>query len=103
MVQISIQVKVKTEDVENNNTTLKELKTQLKNLVNDCETIYGTYCEKRDAVLQLKAGSLEKNNWGATTNSWETPADAWNNVSENSSSWNVTSTAVPSNLIIYFY
>lgn len=75
--ELQNEVKSKTDDVDNNDQQLKDLKDQLKNMVNNCESLYENYAEKRDAVLQLKAAS--SGGWGApTVPEWETPAaDAW--------------------------
>lgn len=63
--------------MENNNEQLKDLKTQLKNLVNECETLYSTYGEKRDAVFELKAAT-GGGGWGAPASSWgSSGVDSW--------------------------
>lgn len=46
----SLQVEAKMEDVQNNNTQLSDLKNELKTLVNECETLYSTYDERRSKV-----------------------------------------------------
>lgn len=90
-------MKSKTEDVENNSSQLNELKTQLGNLVNECETMYGVYAEKRDEVLQLKAATGGNSGWGAPVSNWgSSAADSWGSPAVAvADSWGATSAAEP--------
>lgn len=57
-------------DIENNNGQLEEVKTQMKNLVADCKTLYTNFSDKKSQVLQLKGGprgSYSSAAWGDTT------------------------------------
>ena len=44
-------------DIENNNGQLEEVKTQMKNLLADCKTLYTNFSDKKSQVLQLKGGA----------------------------------------------
>lgn len=43
-------------DIENNNTQLEDIKTQIKNLVMDCKRLYVTFDEKQKKVIELRSG-----------------------------------------------
>jgi uncharacterized protein (DUF3084 family) len=51
------QIEVKLEDIENNNSQLGDLKTQLASLIQECEQLYSVYEERRnkasDIILHL--------------------------------------------------
>ncbi|XP_033230304.1 intersectin-1 isoform X3 [Belonocnema kinseyi] len=64
------QINEKMSDIENNNGQLEEVKTQMKNLVADCKTLYTNFSDKKSQVLQLKGGprgSYSSAAWGETT------------------------------------
>jgi len=72
-------VDAKTQDLENNKEELKQVRGELKNKINSCETLYETYADKRDAVLQLKS---KKASWNAPSSAWDAApvADSWNSA-----------------------
>lgn len=86
--------------MENNNKLLADLKTQLSNLVNECESIYSTYSEKRDTILELKTPSYSDSSWKISSDNWQTAANSWNDVPENTADWNSSSTPAPTGTII---
>lgn len=45
-----IQVNSKMVDVENNNTQLDTLRTQLSGILDECEQLYNVYADKRNKV-----------------------------------------------------
>lgn len=82
------QIDGKMADIENNNSQLTELRTQLMNLVSECETLYGTYEEKKNKVLEMKGSSRnadyttawkDSGSWAAedTQAPTEWPVDNW--------------------------
>ncbi|KAL0274490.1 UNVERIFIED_CONTAM: hypothetical protein PYX00_006896 [Menopon gallinae] len=93
LVDLQNEVKSKTEDVENNNIQLKDLKTRLSDLVKECENIYTNYAEKRDAILQLKAAKGGSSAWGSTVTSWEA-GDSWGTPAA-ADSWGPTNDTTP--------
>ncbi|XP_011689438.1 PREDICTED: intersectin-1 isoform X2 [Wasmannia auropunctata] len=50
------QIDSKMSDIENNNGQLEDIKTQMKNLVGDCKTLYVTFDEKKKKVIELRSG-----------------------------------------------
>lgn len=46
------------EDMQNNNSQLGDLKTELSTLVSECETLYNTYDERRTKVCLCKSIDL---------------------------------------------
>ncbi|KAK6622584.1 hypothetical protein RUM43_008426 [Polyplax serrata] len=97
LTDLQNEVKSKTEDVETNNALLTNLKIQLSNLVNECETIYGTYSVKRDAILQLKTATASNNNWRNFSNNWENSVPSWGNATETVPTWE-TNAAPPAGI-----
>lgn len=65
----------KQSDISTNTEQLTELKTQLGDLIKDCETIYSTYDIERSQVIELKNNRKNESMTSAwdTANSW--PAD----------------------------
>ncbi|XP_034243922.1 intersectin-1 isoform X2 [Thrips palmi] len=78
------EVEAKMEDMENNNTQLTDLKNELSKLVDECETLYNTFDDRRSKVLQIKSkmkkvDPLDANAaWG--NSSWDS-APSWNDDS----------------------
>lgn len=62
----------KQSDISTNTEQLTELKTQLGDLIKDCESIYSTYDFERSQVIELK--NNRKNE--SMTSAWDT-ANAW--------------------------
>lgn len=55
---LHIQVESKMDDMQNNNSQLGDLKTELSTLVSECETLYNTYDERRTKVRLCKSIDL---------------------------------------------
>ncbi|XP_049819968.1 intersectin-1 isoform X3 [Aethina tumida] len=69
------QIDGKLADIENNNSQLTDLRTQMTTLVEECEKLYGVYETKKTKVLEIK--NVNKNvDYNA---SWPTNNDAWSN------------------------
>jgi regulator of replication initiation timing len=49
-----LQIEVKLEDIENNNSQLGDLKQQLASLIQECEQLYSVYEERRSKVGDIK-------------------------------------------------
>lgn len=43
-------------DIENNNSQLEEVKTQMKDLADDCKKLYGTFETKKKKIIELRGG-----------------------------------------------
>ncbi|VVC37884.1 Hypothetical protein CINCED_3A015775 [Cinara cedri] len=69
---LSSQIELKKQDVENNNSTIDQLKVQLTKLVEDCEKTYPNYEENTKKVVEMKKNKAkEMSSWGD---------DAWNSA-----------------------
>ncbi|KAB0793537.1 hypothetical protein PPYR_13157 [Photinus pyralis] len=78
------QIDGKMNDIENNNSQLNDLRTQLAQLLGECEKLYQIYEQKRDTVLEMKsAGKSNFNTAWKTESDWGTesatdwPVDNW--------------------------
>ena len=62
----------KVSDIENNNSHLNDLKKQMSQLVNECESLYKVYEDKRDKVLHLKTSmkNVDYSTAWKDTDSW---------------------------------
>jgi hypothetical protein len=49
-----LQIEVKLEDIENNNSQLGDLKQQLALLIQECEQLYSLYEERRNKVRNIR-------------------------------------------------
>ncbi|KYQ52515.1 Intersectin-2 [Trachymyrmex zeteki] len=56
-IHIFQQIDSKMSDIENNNTQLEDIKTQMMNLAVDCKQLYVTFDEKKKKVIDLRSGS----------------------------------------------
>ncbi|XP_018307456.1 intersectin-1 isoform X3 [Mycetomoellerius zeteki] len=57
IVDLQQQIDSKMSDIENNNTQLEDIKTQMMNLAVDCKQLYVTFDEKKKKVIDLRSGS----------------------------------------------
>lgn len=81
-------------DIENNNSQLEEIKTQIKNLVTDCKQLYVTFDEKKKKVLELRANSGNVSAADFATSAWGD--SAWDNAPSvpSDTAWPVDDTSV---------
>ncbi|XP_043468951.1 intersectin-1 isoform X3 [Leptopilina heterotoma] len=86
------QVNAKKTDIENNNSQLEEVKTQMQNLVTDCKCLYTNFNDKKSQVLQLKTssgGNYSSSAWGDSA--WGDSGQNFESVDE--TSWPATDSA----------
>ncbi|XP_044748493.1 intersectin-1 isoform X2 [Coccinella septempunctata] len=76
------QIKGKMSDIENNNSVLNNLKSDLQKLVSECETLYQTYEQKRDVVLDMKKATKSVD----YSSSWKDDS-AWNDTNAQVNDW----------------
>lgn len=71
-------------DIENNNSHLDDIKTQMKNLVSECSQLYNSFHDKKSKVKELQTGTgqsdFANSAWG-DNNTWADPSpvntDSW--------------------------
>ncbi|CAH0548139.1 unnamed protein product [Brassicogethes aeneus] len=92
------QIDGKLSDIENNNSTLADLKSQLGTLIEECERLYGAYETKRTLVVEMKNSNKSFDygqGWAQTGG-----RDAWGSepvaaVAEEADAWPVDNWAAP--------
>ncbi|XP_076263681.1 dynamin associated protein 160 isoform X4 [Rhynchophorus ferrugineus] len=77
MTDMQANIDSKLSDIENNNSQLSELKSQMNNLITECETLYKSYEEKRNKVLELKNSAKNID----YSDAWKSNDDWGNNTS----------------------
>lgn len=88
---IKEEVDPKQTDVNANTEQLTDLKSQLKNLLDNCEEIYALYDSHRNQVLELK--NNKKND--SLTSAWDTPATQTWGAETTTATTTLQSTAIP--------
>ncbi|XP_045464724.1 intersectin-1 isoform X2 [Harmonia axyridis] len=80
------QIKGKETDIDNNNSVLNGLRSDLQNLIGECENLFQTYAPKRDIVQQMKQAtkSVDYNSSWKNDSAWnddaqvsDWPTDNW--------------------------
>ncbi|KAF5279390.1 hypothetical protein FQA39_LY05500 [Lamprigera yunnana] len=78
---LNMQIDGKMNDIENNNSQLTDLRSQLTCLLTDCESLYKAYEGKRDKVLEMKNATktIDYNSAWKNDADWDTAPtnDAW--------------------------